>query len=113
MPHNLKRELAGIALIALALFIGGALLLQDLPIEGGCLAARGVFGPVGGCLKGALLSVVGEPAAWLLALLWVLNQSDGGNDLLAIAERSGMPFRKILAAAGALEQAGLLRRALQ
>ena len=69
MPHNLKRELAGIALIALALFIGGALLLQDLPIEGGCLAARGVFGPVGGCLKGALLSVVGEPAAWLLALL--------------------------------------------
>lgn len=45
-----------------------------------------------------------------LALLWVLNQSDGGNDLLAIAERSGMPFRKILAAAVALERAELLRR---
>jgi aminopeptidase-like protein len=45
-----------------------------------------------------------------LALLWVLNQSDGGNDLLAIAERSGMPFRKILAAAVALEHAELLRR---
>lgn len=45
-----------------------------------------------------------------LALLWVLNQSDGGNDLLAISERSGMRFREILAAAGALEQAGLLRR---
>ncbi len=45
-----------------------------------------------------------------LALLWVLNQSDGGNDLLAIAERSGMTFRKILTAAEALEKAGLLRR---
>jgi aminopeptidase-like protein len=43
-----------------------------------------------------------------LALLWALNLSDGGNDLLAIAERSGMRFRKILAAAEALEQAGLL-----
>jgi aminopeptidase-like protein len=45
-----------------------------------------------------------------LALLWVLNQSDGGNDLLSIAERSGMRFRQILITAMALEQAGLLRR---
>ena len=45
-----------------------------------------------------------------LALLWVLNQSDGTKDLLAIAERAGMSFRKILAAATSLEQAGLLRR---
>ena len=45
-----------------------------------------------------------------LALLWVLNQSDGNNDLLAIAEKSGMAFRKILAAAQALEVAGLLRK---
>lgn len=45
-----------------------------------------------------------------LALLWVLNQSDGSNDLLSIAERSGMSFRKILIAATLLEQAGLLRK---
>jgi aminopeptidase-like protein len=45
-----------------------------------------------------------------LALLWVLNQSDGTNDLLAIAERSGMTFSKILTAATALEKAGLLRK---
>ncbi|MFZ9938337.1 MAG: DUF4910 domain-containing protein [Luteolibacter sp.] len=45
-----------------------------------------------------------------LALLWVLNQSDGSHDLLSIAERSGLPFRKILNAATSLEQAGLLRR---
>ncbi len=47
-----------------------------------------------------------------LALLWVLNQSDGENDLLAIADKSGMPFRKIFTAAGALELAGLLKRKL-
>ena len=45
-----------------------------------------------------------------LALLWVLNQSDGSNDLLSIAERSGMSFRKILSAATSLEEVGLLRR---
>lgn len=45
-----------------------------------------------------------------LALLWVLNLTEGGNDLLAIAERSGMRFHKIFAAAVALEQAGLLRK---
>ncbi len=45
-----------------------------------------------------------------LALLWVLNQSDGTKDLLAIAERAGMSFRKILTAAHALEGAGLLRK---
>ena len=44
-----------------------------------------------------------------LALLWVLNLSDGVNDLLAIAERSGMTFRKILTAAEVLETAGLLQ----
>jgi aminopeptidase-like protein len=48
-----------------------------------------------------------------LALLWVLNLSDGTNDLLSIAERSGMAFRKILTAAIALEGAGLLRRETQ
>jgi aminopeptidase-like protein len=47
-----------------------------------------------------------------LALLWVLNQSDGENDLLAVAEKSGMPFRKLLAAAESLEHAGLLQRLL-
>ena len=43
-----------------------------------------------------------------LALLWVLNQSDGGSDLLAIAERSEMPFAVLAEAAGALVSAGLL-----
>lgn len=45
-----------------------------------------------------------------LALLWVLNQSDGTKDLLTIAEKAGMPFRKILTAMRALEAAGLLAK---
>jgi aminopeptidase-like protein len=43
-----------------------------------------------------------------LALLWVLNLSDGENGLLDIAERSGISFAAIRAAAQALLDAGLL-----
>jgi aminopeptidase-like protein len=41
-------------------------------------------------------------------LLWVLNLSDGRHDLLAIAERSGLPFGQVADAADALLDAGLL-----
>jgi aminopeptidase-like protein len=43
------------------------------------------------------------------ALLWVLNLSDGGHDLIEISDRSGLPFRVVREAADALEGAGLLR----
>lgn len=43
-----------------------------------------------------------------LALLWVLNLSDGSHDLLEVAERSKLPFRAVRAAADALLEAGLL-----
>jgi aminopeptidase-like protein len=41
-------------------------------------------------------------------LLWVLNLSDGEHDLLAIAERSGLPFAAVADAAEALVEAGLV-----
>jgi aminopeptidase-like protein len=44
-----------------------------------------------------------------LALLWVLNGSDGSHTLLDIAQRASLPFGKILVAARELEQAGLLK----
>jgi len=44
-----------------------------------------------------------------LALLWVLNLSDGRHDLLDIAERSGMPFAAIQDAVRSLQDAELLR----
>jgi aminopeptidase-like protein len=43
-----------------------------------------------------------------LAMLWVLNLSDGENSLLDIAERSKLPFGVIEKAASNLEQHGLL-----
>ncbi len=69
MNPSLRREIAGIALLVLAFFLGGALLLQQLPADGSCTAARGIFGPVGGCVKALLLSVIGWPAAALLTLI--------------------------------------------
>jgi aminopeptidase-like protein len=43
-----------------------------------------------------------------MALLWALNLADGHHSLLDMAERSGVPFAKIRAAADALVTAALL-----
>ena len=43
-----------------------------------------------------------------LAILWVLNQSDGSHDLLSIARRSGLPYQLIRQAADRLREKGLL-----
>lgn len=56
---------------------------------------------------------LGKPrygAASQLALLWVLNLSDGRHSLLSIADRAKLPFHVVRAAADALEGKGLLRR---
>ena len=65
------------------------------------LGKRGLYGSIGGRPPDELQN----------AMLWVLNQSDGGPDLLAIAERSGLPFGEVEQAAGLLEKAGLLEAA--
>jgi aminopeptidase-like protein len=44
-----------------------------------------------------------------MAMLWVLNLSDGSCGLLDIAERSKLPFTAVHAATLTLEAAGLLR----
>ncbi len=62
------------------------------------LGKRGLYPTIGGA--------AGQEKQ--LALLWVLNQSDGEVSLLDIAERSGMTYAAILEAAEALEGAGLL-----
>jgi aminopeptidase-like protein len=65
------------------------------------LGPRGLFNLTGGQ----------SPGEFELAVLWVLNLSDGVADLLRIAERSGLRFPLIAAAAQALVKTGLLRRA--
>jgi winged helix-turn-helix len=49
-----------------------------------------------------------SPAGFEMALLWVLNMSDGANSLLDIADRAHMPFATIRAAADALRDTELL-----
>ena len=62
------------------------------------LGRRGIYPSVGGPDAG------GEQ----LALLWVLNQSDGQMSLLDIAERSGIPYAQLRGCAERLTEAGLL-----
>lgn len=63
------------------------------------LGKRGLYRGIGGA----------DPGAEQLALLWVLNQSDGSRTLLDVAERSGLPFGDIRLAAEQLVAGGLLR----
>lgn len=64
------------------------------------LGRRGLYTAIGGDK---------EAPAKSMALLWVLNLSDGEHSLLDIAERAGMPFRVIAETARLLEAHGLLR----
>ncbi len=65
--------------------------------------------------RGLYTGVTGrtELPGYELALLWVLNLSDGDNSLLDIAERANMPFALVRQAAADLRQAGLLDPASQ
>lgn len=64
------------------------------------LGKRGLYGGIGTQDKDRIDG---------MALLWVLNLSDGDHSLLDIAERSGMPFEKVRRAADALRQSSLLK----
>jgi aminopeptidase-like protein len=64
------------------------------------LGRRGLYRTIGGDDAGR---------ARELALLWVLNLSDGEHDLLDIAERADMSFAAVREAADTLLAAGLLR----
>jgi aminopeptidase-like protein len=63
------------------------------------LGRRNLYGAVGGH---------SHAAATEMALLWVLNMSDGRHSLLDVADRARLPFRDVRRAALALESAGLL-----
>ena len=63
------------------------------------LGKRGLYRTIGGSADSGLDE---------LAILWMLNLSDGRHTLLDIAERSGQPFSVLKAAADALVSHGLL-----
>lgn len=61
--------------------------------------------------KRGLYRSTGGGSSEELALLWVLNLSDGDHDLLRIAERSGLRFDEVRTAADRLLEPGLLAEA--
>ena len=63
------------------------------------LGRRGLYKNTGGT----------SPAEFEMALLWVLNFSDGRHSLLDIAERASLPFASLRRAADALVRTELLR----
>ncbi|WP_237103445.1 DUF4910 domain-containing protein [Nonomuraea sp. MG754425] len=65
------------------------------------LGRRGLYGSLGGR---------SDTKQAQMAMLWVLNLSDGEHSLLDVAGRSGLPFRAVAEASAALEAAGLLKR---
>jgi aminopeptidase-like protein len=62
------------------------------------LGRRGLYPTIGG----------GTARDEQLAMLWLLNQSDGSNSLLDVAERSGLPFVRLRESARRLAEAGIL-----
>jgi aminopeptidase-like protein len=64
------------------------------------LGKRGLYGAIGGDK---------DAAAANMAMLWILNQSDGTNSLLDIAERAKLPFAVVQRTAKLLGDHGLLK----
>lgn len=64
------------------------------------LGRRGLYGSIGGASQSQFFQI---------ALLWVLNASDGSSSLLDVARRSKLPFQALIEAAEALEAKGLLK----
>ncbi|GLW08802.1 peptidase M28 [Microtetraspora sp. NBRC 13810] len=64
------------------------------------LGRRGLYGSLGGR---------SDTEQAQMAMLWVLNLSDGEHGLLDVAERAGLPFPVVAEAARALQGAGLLK----
>jgi aminopeptidase-like protein len=65
------------------------------------LGKRGLYGAIGGDK---------DAAAANMAMLWILNQSDGTNSLLDIAERAKLPFAVVQRTAKLLGDHGLLKQ---
>jgi aminopeptidase-like protein len=73
--------------------------LNQAPFGEPQLGRRGLYGAIGGDATQTHNQ---------MALLWVLNLSDGKHSLLDVAERSGLEFRVVRGAARALMEKGLL-----
>ena len=98
-PEHLADSLAT-TLAIVTLLEGNRTYLNTNPKGEPRLGTRGLYRSQGGRV---------DRAPDELALLWVLNLSDGGHSLLDIAERSALPFDVVKQAADALTASGLLQ----
>ncbi|HLS55125.1 MAG TPA: DUF4910 domain-containing protein [Zeimonas sp.] len=97
-PERLAESIRAVAR-TIALLDANRRLLNLSPKGEPRLGKRGLYGSVGGAGLGEFEH----------ALLWVLSLADGAHDLLAMSERSGLPFELLERAVTALEQAALVR----
>jgi aminopeptidase-like protein len=97
-PESLSHSLAVLRRIV-AVIESDALYRSSNPKGEPQLGRRGLYAAMGGQRAAS---------SHQLALLWVLNLADGHHSLLGMAERSGLPFAAIRAAADALIAAKLL-----
>ena len=79
---------------------GNAVYINTVPKCEPQLGKRGLYGAIGGDK---------DAAAANMAMLWVLNLSDGAHSLLDIAERADLPFAIVHKAAQLLRAHGLLK----
>jgi aminopeptidase-like protein len=97
-PESLAHSLAVLRRIV-AIIEGDAVYRSRNPKGEPQLGRRGLY---------ATMSGQREASFDQMAMLWVLNLADGRHSLLDIAERAGVPFARIRAAADALVAAELL-----
>ncbi len=89
-------------LSALSIIENSAAYVNQNPKGEPQLGKRGLYGPIGGA---------STRRSDEMAMLWVLNLSDGAHTLLDIANRAGLDFESISRAADRLRQHGLLENA--
>ena len=66
---HLRREIGGATLLLAAVFVAGALLAGGSAPGQSCAASGGPFGPVGACIRSAVLFALGAPAAALIPFI--------------------------------------------
>jgi len=99
-PERLEESL--LLLKSIASLIDSDGIYQNLaPYGEPQLGRRGLYGKIG---------AQRDPGRMQMAMLWVLNQSDGSTSLLDIAEKSAVDFATLYQAACLLEQHELLKR---
>ena len=97
-PEHLSRSYR-VILAAIEILEHDRVLVNTRPKCEPALGKRGLYAGMGGDKTAAESN---------MAMLWVLNFSDGTHTLLDIAERAGLPFATINGAAARLQVAGLL-----